>query len=52
MFELIPDLVATNTSAGISLVEKPADVKAMNVANPASHQELYCLIKEKLHLGL
>ena len=50
-FDLDPDLVtgpATNTSAAINLVEKLSHIKALNIADQGSHEELFDLLKKQL----
>ncbi len=50
-FNLQPDLVSgvtTSTDAGIALVEKLAEVKALNVLNKQTHPELVSLLKSKI----
>ncbi len=42
-FDLVPDIVAgvaTNTSAGIALIQNLADIEALNLMDPASHPRL------------
>jgi hypothetical protein len=50
-FEARPDLVtgiASNTEAGIALVEKLSDVRALNLREPAALPELMTLLRRKL----
>ncbi len=53
-FGVRPDLVsgvATNTSAGVDLIEKLSGVKAVNVLNPTYLPEVERVLCEKLGLG-
>lgn len=54
-FDLNPDLItgpATNTTAAINLVEKLTGIKALNIADPGSHEALFDLLKKHLPDGL
>ena len=54
-FDIRPDVVtgiATNTIAGIELVEKLCDVRALNLIDPATIPELKQILSEKLDFGL
>lgn len=54
-FGVKPDVVsgvATNTLAGIQLVEKLCDVRAINVIDPAYHVELCEIVGEQLGIDL
>jgi len=52
-FERAPDLVAggaANTIAGIELVEKLSGLKALNLMDPSSHEELVAMLRNALQL--
>lgn len=53
-FGLIPDLIsgiATNTTAGVELVEKLTGIKALTLSERASLPELRRLLQEKFRLS-
>ncbi|MEN8187471.1 MAG: hypothetical protein ABFR05_10115 [Bacteroidota bacterium] len=54
-FKLKPDIVsgiATNTYAGAELIEKLCNVKALNLIDPATTDELKSILNEKLEFDL
>jgi hypothetical protein len=54
-FGFKPDLVAgiaTTTSAAVNLVTKLTGIRALNLLDPESHDELAVLLKNKLGVGL
>ena len=54
-FRLRPDIVsgiATNTYAGAELIEKLCGVKALNLIDPDTAEELKSILSEKLNLSL
>ena len=54
-FNITPDIVsgiATNTFAGAELIEKLTGVRALNLIDPETSDDLKALLSEKLELNL